>query len=139
MDISIEEGYFVIKWSDEYLIGIEELDKQHEKLFEIAGRAFDLFKNNVYTDKYDRIIEILEELKEYAKYHFKAEEDYMISIGNRKIFSHKIEHVEFIKKVESVDLNKVDENQDKYLLSILEFVINWTSDHILHKDKAMVQ
>ena len=128
----------MIKWSDKYLIGIEELDKQHEKLFEIAGRAFELFKNNLYTDKYDKIIEILEELKDYAKYHFKAEEEYMISIGNKKIFSHKIEHDEFIKKVESIDLNKIDENQDKYLLSILEFVINWTSEHILQKDQLMV-
>ena len=62
----------------------------------------------------------------------------MISIGNKKIFSHKIEHDEFIKKVESIDLNKIDENQDKYLLSILEFVINWTSEHILQKDQLMV-
>lgn len=128
----------MIKWSDKYLVGIEELDKQHEKLFEIAGRAFELFKNNLYSDKYDKIIEILEELRDYAKYHFKAEEEYMISKGNKRIFSHKIEHDEFIKKVESVDLNKIDDDQDAYLLSILEFVINWTSEHILEKDKIMV-
>lgn len=127
----------MLKWKEEYLIGEPSIDEQHEKLFEIARRAYDLFKNEMYLDKYDRIVTIIEELKDYAIYHFKSEENYMLSIGYRKFISHKAEHDEFIQKVKSTDLNKIDIDQDAYLLSILEFVVNWTSQHILQKDKQI--
>lgn len=126
-------------WKDEYLIGVEEIDKQHMKLFEIGARAFDLFKNDIYIDKYDRIIGVLNELKEYAVFHFKTEQEYMLSINYRRFLSHKVEHDNFIKTVNDVDLNKIDEDQDEYLLSILEFIVNWTSEHILFNDKLITQ
>lgn len=125
----------MLKWKEEYLIGVKTIDEQHKKLFEIAQRAYDLLKNDIYVDKYDKIINILEELKEYAVYHFNSEEHYMISIGYRKFVSHKAEHNEFINKIKNTDLNKIDVDQDAYLLSILEFIVNWTSEHILRNDK----
>lgn len=125
----------MLKWKDDYLLGIEEIDKQHKKLFEIAGRAYELFKNDIYMDKYDKIVEILEELKDYAVFHFSFEEKYMLNIGYKKFISHKAEHNEFLQKVENTDLNKIDTDQNAYLLSILEFIMNWISEHILQKDK----
>lgn len=127
----------MLKWKDDYLVGVETIDEQHEMLFKIAERAFELFKNDMYVDKYDRIIAIIEELKDYAVYHFKFEEEYMLSIGYKKFLSHKAEHDEFINKVANTDLNKIDIDQNAYLLSILEFVVNWTSDHILQRDKLI--
>lgn len=128
----------MLNWKEEYLIGVEEIDKQHEKLFEIGGRAFDLLKNDMYIDKYDKIIEVINELKNYAIFHFKSEEDYMLSIGYKRFFAQKVEHDDFLKKVSSIDLNKIDENQDAELLSIIEFVIDWTAEHILKSDKLIV-
>lgn len=125
----------MLKWKDEYLIGVSEIDDQHEELFNIANKAYSVLKNNYSIDKYDKIIMIIEKLKEYAIYHFKSEEEYMISINYKKFLSHKIEHDEFIKKVSNVDLKKVDDDQDKYLLEILNFIVEWTSEHILKKDK----
>lgn len=127
----------MLRWKDDYLVGVEEIDNQHKKLFEIGERAYDLLKNDMIIDKYDRIIEVLNELKEYAVFHFKSEEAYMLSINYKRFFSHKIEHDKFIKTVNDVDLNKVDEDQNAYLLSILEFVVNWTGEHILQNDKLI--
>lgn len=127
----------MLKWKDEYLIGVPEIDKQHEELFNIAGKAYAVLKDDFSMDKYDKIVAILEELKEYAVYHFRSEEEYMASIHYKKFFSQKLEHDEFIKKVNNVDLRKVDEDQDKYLLDVLNFIVEWTSDHILKKDKGI--
>lgn len=127
----------MIKWKDEYLIGIENIDEQHKKLFEIAGRAFELLKNDMYVDKYDRIVAVLGELKDYTVYHFKSEEEYMLSIGYKRFLSQKADHEEFIEKITSIDLKKIDVDQNAYLLSILEFIVNWTSEHILLKDKLI--
>ena len=121
----------MINWKEEYRIGIKLIDEQHKKLFELANKAFDLLKDDFYIDKYDDIIMILKELKNYAIYHFKSEEDYMESIKYRKILSHKVEHDDFIQKIEEVDIDKIDENQDKYILDLLEFIVNWIDKHIL--------
>nr|WP_092075002.1 bacteriohemerythrin [Dendrosporobacter quercicolus]NSL50081.1 hemerythrin family protein [Dendrosporobacter quercicolus DSM 1736]SDN26407.1 hemerythrin [Dendrosporobacter quercicolus] len=127
----------MINWKKDYETGITQIDDQHKKLLEIAGSALTLLKNDLYIDKYDEIIAILEELKDYTIYHFNSEEEYMLSVGYKKFLSHKVEHVAFIEKINNIDLNNLDRNQDKALLGILEFVINWIDDHILKKDKLI--
>ena len=127
----------MVTWKEEYKIGIDLIDEQHKKLFEIAGRAYDLLKNNFRIDKYDQIVDIMEELKEYTAYHFKTEEDYMESISYKRIFSQKVQHNEFITKINGIDLKKVDDDQGKYLLDILEFIVEWIESHILGQDKLI--
>lgn len=129
----------MLGWKEDYLTGIEEVDNQHKKIFEIGGRAYDLLKNDTYTDKYDKIVEILNELRDYAVFHFQFEEEYMLSKRYKRFFSHKAEHDSFIKQVSEVDFNKIDEDQDAYLMSIVELVINWTGDHILKNDMLITK
>jgi hemerythrin len=129
----------MIKWKDEYSVGVEHIDEQHRKLFEIAGRAYDLLKDELVVDKYDRIVAILGELKDYSVFHFNSEEEYMKSIGYRKFLSHKVIHDDFIEKINGIDLDQVDENQDKYLLDILDFIVRWIDGHILGQDKQYMQ
>jgi len=128
----------LVKWKEEYRIGVDEIDEQHKKIFEIANEAYELLKDEFCYDKYDRIIELLEELKDYAKFHFSFEEDYMLSIKYKGYFSQKVAHDNFIDKVNSFDLNEIDENQDQYVLEILDFVVDWISQHILKSDKKIV-
>ncbi|MCG1011647.1 hemerythrin family protein [Tepidanaerobacter sp. GT38] len=127
----------MIKWKDEYKIGIAEIDEQHKKIFDIANEAYELLKDEFSYDKYDRIIELLEELKNYAKFHFSYEEDYMLSIKYKGYFSQKVAHDNFVEKINSYDLNDIDENQDQYILEILDFVVDWISKHILVSDKQI--
>ncbi|GBG56671.1 bacteriohemerythrin [Sporomusaceae bacterium FL31] len=127
----------MITWKADYSTGIAQIDDQHKKLLEIAGNALALLKNDLYVDKYDEIIAILEELKNYTVYHFDSEEAYMLSIGYKKFLSHKVEHVAFMDKINSIDLNAIDHNQDQSILSILDFVVSWIDDHILKKDKLI--
>ena len=122
------------KWDDKYKIGIEIIDEQHKKIFDIANDAYDLLKNEFYVDKYDRIITILEELRDYAAFHFKTEEEYMAKIGYKRQFTQKIEHDKFVDKVNKINFKDIDKNQDEYIISILEFVVDWIESHILHKD-----
>lgn len=128
----------MIKWKDNYSIGVSRIDEQHQKLFEIANRAYELLEDEHYYDKFDNILEILAELREYAVYHFNYEEEYMLSIGYNKIFSHKAEHKSFVQKVNAVDLDTIDEGQNEYILEILDFIVDWISNHILGRDKLIV-
>lgn len=84
-------------------------------------------------DKYDKIVSVIEKLKEYTVYHFNSEEKYMEKYKLQKIIHTKIDHAEFIKKVNGVDLSKIDENQDEAIMGILTFSNNWLISHILEK------
>ncbi|MBK1813610.1 hemerythrin family protein [Clostridium sp. YIM B02505] len=127
----------MITWKDEYTVGVELIDSQHKRLLEIANNVYELTKNSFITDKYDRIVEVIEELRDYTVFHFKSEEEYMLSIGYKKFLSHKVEHDDFVNKVNSLDLSQIDESQQKHLLEILEFIIKWIDEHILQKDKLI--
>ncbi|MSS63444.1 bacteriohemerythrin [Velocimicrobium porci] len=122
---------------DDYLTGIELIDKEHKKLFEIAEEAYQVLHNDYIADKYDNMVDILAQLKEYTIMHFEHEEQYMESIGYKKIFSQKVQHQEFIEKLEVVDLNEVDENPEEAIQDILTFLTDWLFNHILHMDKQI--
>ncbi|MBP2653302.1 MAG: iron-binding protein, hemerythrin [Firmicutes bacterium] len=126
-------------WKEEYRLGIEIIDEQHQRLMDIADRASALLRNELITDKYDKIVDILQELKDYTIYHFASEEDYMKNIGYGKLLSHKVEHDDFVAKISNIDLSKIDNNQNLYLLELLDFVAKWIGSHILKTDKMYVQ
>lgn len=127
----------MIAWKEEYNTGVELIDEQHRKLLEIANRAHVLLTDDFRMDKYDEIISILEELKEYTVYHFASEEAYMAEIQYSRLLSHKVEHNDFIEKINGVDLEKIDRNHNQSLLKILDFIVAWIDSHIIKKDKLI--
>ncbi len=118
----------------EYYTGVKSIDEEHTKLFAIANECYDLLTNQFIQDKYDYILKVINDLKEYTKYHFNNEEEYMNSIGYKRILSQKVSHNEFIEKINSIDSDHIDENQKDALLELLEFLTTWLVDHILKQD-----
>lgn len=127
----------MLVWKDEYSIGVELIDKQHKHLFAIGNSIYELLENYILDDKYDKIIKILTDLREYTKYHFQSEEEYMLQVKYPGYFSQKVEHDDFIDKIEEVELQNLDENQEKYIRELMLFVFNWILEHILQRDKLI--
>lgn len=121
----------------EYYTGISFIDEEHKKLFEIANAAYELLIDEFIPDKYDYIMEVVGELKEYAKYHFDHEEAYMANMNYRKFLSHKVVHDSFIEKINEYDADIIDEKQKESLLELLDFLTTWLVEHILMKDKPI--
>lgn len=124
----------MFEMKEKYKTHNSQIDIQHEKLFEIGERAYQLLIDKYNTDKYDKIVDVIEELKSYTVYHFNAEEKYMMSINYKRLFTQKIDHAFFIKKLEEVNLNDIDENQDETIMGILTFLNDWLVNHIIEKD-----
>ena len=61
------------EFTDDFLTGIEFIDKQHARLFELANQTYDLLHDELVTDKYDHIVDVLAELRDYTKTHFADE------------------------------------------------------------------
>jgi hemerythrin len=119
---------------DEYRLGILEIDNEHEKLFEIADRLYNLINFEFIPDKYDYIMTVIEELKDYTEEHFAHEEEYMEKIGYKKMFSQKIDHHNFIEKIKEFTPTVIDANQADVCKELLSFITEWLVSHILEKD-----
>ncbi|MFZ7104283.1 MAG: bacteriohemerythrin [Peptococcaceae bacterium] len=128
----------MITWKDAYKIGVEHIDEQHQELFRIAGKIYELLRDDLSIDKYDRILALIQELKDYTVFHFNSEEKYMQQAGYKKFLSHKVEHDDFIAKINDLDLEKIDFQQEQYIIDILDFVVKWIEHHILHRDKLII-
>ncbi|GAA0084595.1 bacteriohemerythrin [Clostridium sp. CTA-7] len=122
-------------WSDKYSVNIEIIDEQHKELFNILDNCYELLLKNKDDDKYDKIITILEELKNYTIYHFKTEEEFMKKNGYSKFLSHKFAHDAFIEQINGFDLYSIDSDQKKSINDLLDIVSNWIKFHILETDK----
>ncbi len=122
------------KWKDEYSTGIGSIDNQHKQLLEIGARIFDLAETDNGYDRYDEIMEVLGELKNYTEYHFGYEEKLMESYGYERFENQKFQHFFVIKKIEKFLKNDIDEKQKETILGLAEFISDWIINHILKED-----
>lgn len=125
------------EFKDEFLTGIEQIDNEHRRLFEIADELYQLKNEEFIPDKYDNIRSILLELKDYTMTHFEHEEEYMKSIGYKRMFTQKTQHDELREVINGWDLEEIDENQDEAIDEMLKLVTNWLVNHILNEDKMI--
>lgn len=124
-------------FDDTFKTGIPLIDEEHKTLFDIIGKIHTTIETELVHDKFDAILDILDELKEYTRVHFADEEKYMREIGYEGLAKQEILHQKFIDKLNELDLDDVDDNQEVYLYSFLEFLQNWLVSHILKVDKLI--
>ena len=112
----------------EYYIGIDMIDEEHKQLFKYADDAYELLHDENTPDKYDRIDMILEE-------------QYMESINYKKLFTQKIQHQEFIHKLDEFIEHHNDEikDQDEQIMGILKYLTEWLVNHILYVDGQIAE
>ena len=123
-----------------YHTGIKEIDEEHSHLFDIIRETNALIHNDLLHDKYDEIIHLLAELREYTKIHFADEEVYMKKIGFPDLEAQIRAHTAFVDKLMNIDLDELDEiddHQQEYLLELIDFLAGWLVNHILKMDVAI--
>ncbi|MDE6516430.1 MAG: hemerythrin family protein [Acetatifactor sp.] len=125
------------EFKEEFLTGIEQIDQEHRRLFEIANELYELKREEFIPDKYDNIRHILEELRDYTLTHFEHEEAYMKFIGYKKMFTQLSQHNALRETIGNWDLDAIDENQDEAIEEMLRLITDWLVNHILSEDKLI--
>jgi len=126
----------MFKWRDSFSVNIKSIDSQHKELFRVGNLLFEVVDSNDDVDRYDEIITALDNLRDYAVYHFGYEERLMKENGYPDFDNHKNQHDFFIKKISSIDEEDVDEKQQKIGMDLIIFIANWIENHILKTDMA---
>lgn len=117
-------------WEDSFATGIEQFDEHHRKLLQLLNKTYDDFMSAAPDEE---LIPVLDELQQYATYHFSAEEAWMTAHHFPGLAEHRQEHLDFAK---SIFLFRTDFDQGKADLSleVLTFLKKWLRQHILESD-----
>ena len=124
-------------FTDEFRTQIPLVDKEHETLFDLVRQTYELVHDEFRVDKFDDIIEIIEELRDYTIKHFADEEQYMKSINYDGLPEQVAAHTAFVEKLNAIDFDEIDQNQEDALDKLIKFLLNWLVQHILKVDKKM--
>ena len=124
-------------FTDEFRTQIPLVDKEHETLFDLVRQTYELVHDEFRVDKFDDIIEIIEELRDYTIKHFADEERYMKSINYDGLPEQVAAHTAFVEKLNNIDFDEIDRDQEDALDKLIKFLLNWLVQHILKVDKKM--
>lgn len=126
-----------IKWNDRFCIGVDSIDRAHQRLFSIVGKLLDLNEDTAKQQHACR--EGIKYFKNYALKHFADEEAYMQSIGYSGYAMHKNLH-DNMRDETLPALEAELEDQAYSTESVRHFIgicVGWLSGHIMTEDYAI--
>lgn len=132
----------LIKWSKNYLMGIDKFDEEHKELFRISDQIYNKVMERGDDAKYRLFLmnETLEYMLRYFKRHAKSEEIYMREIGYAGYEFHKMLHDELYNMLlkKKADIVKRNECSKKEIAELVGDGIGWLLEHIITEDMAIV-
>lgn len=126
-------------WKDEFNIGVEAIDKEHQRLFSIINRIFALRKEENKSSK--ACEEGIRYFYEHAIRHFTDEENYMELIGYKNLKMHKRLHKNFRDKTLPVlegELKRTNYSREA-MDHFLAVCAGWLIGHTMTEDFAIVK
>jgi hemerythrin len=120
-------------FSDDMLIGNEQIDNEHRYLFKLLNDVHKTLESGQITAEY--VTDTGKSLAEYAASHFAHEEAYMESINDAELPLQKQEHAAFKKNVAAFMAEEItEENAGERLRKLYNTVATWLYHHILGSD-----
>lgn len=125
-----------IEWGTNMFIGVEDIDAQHEKLTKLIN---DLYYAYMEGKERDVLSPIINELHDYAHYHFDTEAAYMKRLGDSYGFSegHLAKHSEFFSTVIDFLLQYVSGKDEEITPELLDYLTDWWRGHIMGIDQGL--
>ncbi|MDE7204142.1 MAG: response regulator [Lachnospiraceae bacterium] len=125
-------------WQDRYNIGVEVIDKEHKKLFNILNKLFDFGKQEEKSQWVCQ--EAVKYFRDHALQHFKDEEIYMATNEYPGLETHRRIHRNFRERTlpaleRELELNKYSADSINHFLGVCA---GWLIGHTLIEDHAMV-
>ncbi len=119
-------------WSDEYSVGVSELDQDHKIIFRLMNTLVDL---GAVASSGEEINDALTAMTEYANGHFEREEEYMRAVGFPDAENHVRGHMVFRENTVNFCLELMD-GDGAIPDRVLDYLRHWWVDHILESDMA---
>jgi diguanylate cyclase (GGDEF)-like protein/hemerythrin-like metal-binding protein len=125
-------------WDKHFVTGIAEVDEQHHGLVDLINA----FGERVAAGDTSaaETTDTLSRLRQYARYHFREEEQLMMTAGidPRALAAHQQAHQRFFEEIERID-RRLPSLGDTESGQILDYLVHWLGYHILGVDQSMAR
>ena len=130
-----------IVWDESFNIGVEIIDKAHQRLAGIVRKMIDLAQDSKGEKKRWACEEGIKYFKSYTIKHFAEEESYMRSIDYEEYEKHKQLHSE-MRDQTIPELERKLEESDYSEQAVEEFLgvcMGWLTGHIMIEDRKLTE
>jgi hemerythrin len=123
----------LIEWRDEFRIGIDEVDFEHQELIELINESYDEAKNGNCDLA---VLGSLGDVFEKISAHFALEEKEMRALKYDQYEDHKEDHEQLLDSIRDI----MDEYEENNILNEEEFgerLKDWFVNHFSTKDARL--
>lgn len=120
----------IVEWSQVFSLNLEPFDSHHQHLVGLLNKTYDDFTAGASKEN---LAAVLDELVDYACYHFAAEELWMQENDYQRLKQHTEEHEVFSRKVVTLQKDFFN-NKAGVSLEVLTFIKEWLIAHIMSSD-----
>jgi hemerythrin len=122
-------------WEDKYSLGIAEVDRQHQKLFDLFNQLYDAMQQGHGGEVIDKV---LTSVIDYTAYHFSFEEKLLHECGYEEEAAHHAEHVRLTEQAKAL-AQRLRTGHSDVTMATLQFLADWLARHILVSDKKYAE
>lgn len=122
----------LISWDKSYSVGIQSIDEQHKRLFNLLNALHDAMKQGKGTSAAQGV---LSELVDYTRTHFAAEETMMQKFAYPGLEQHRMVHRELTARVTAFQ-EEYRSGRAALSVSLMDFLQSWLTHHIYGMDKG---
>lgn len=119
-------------WNDSLATGIGRFDEDHKHLLNLLNAVYEDFITDAPAESVERV---LDELMDYTRYHFAAEEAWLQKITYPGLAEHRLEHERFVQRVLEIR-EEYHDGIGRLNVDMLSFLKEWLTGHILKTDAA---
>ena len=122
-----------VEWTDEFSIGVPEVDRDHQKLLALLNDLFDAVEAGT---GHEVLGLVLDGLILYISYHFAHEEGLFLQSSYPGYEMHRRQHEALTDTVKEIHSDFLAGAAETLPQEVLEFLKNWLYKHILEADRA---
>lgn len=118
----------IIEWKDDYIVGLKEIDKQHERIFQLLNKlAAAAEAGKSHRD----LSYLLSDVLNHFRYHFTSEEAFLEKHPDHDI--HHQLHCDFTEKAKKFE--EQSRKDEKFNFKEVSYLLaDWHREHILKVD-----
>ncbi|MDD3573835.1 bacteriohemerythrin [Methanospirillum sp.] len=124
-----------IVWDEVYETDIRSIDEQHKHLVSLLNRMLEALSQKKGKEE---VLYVIEEMNQFARCHFLAEELLMEKAGYPDLAEHRLFHDAFSSKVDDF-LFKYRQNDESLSAEVTIFLTNWLNEHLSSIDSRYIQ
>ncbi|HEX8985408.1 MAG TPA: bacteriohemerythrin [Bryobacteraceae bacterium] len=125
----------LIAWKEEYNVGIDVIDRQHQSLVRQIRRFQEAMLDGRAVQLRD---ELMVRLLGYIEFHFRFEERLMAEAGYVDLDAHKAQHSALTNQVLNLQ-RRIKQHEEIASPEVMRFLRHWLTGHIMKSDQKFSQ